>query len=436
MKKIISLMIAVALCFVFAVSGFAISSDDAMVVALDSLMSSANKVDNFYDFGDVLMDSAENELAAKNTETESAYGFHFIFLTLKDSYGVDTTTFITDFYDYYILKNGEAETPNAIIFTVDYANDVVNGRAVGNVEQYITNEEIGVILEKAKNDSAAFDPYSFFNGCVRESITAYNGDLSDNSDAYTAQNGYSYSYMVPFLDLQLAQASKYDYVYDFAGILSDSEEKQLSNLAKEKAKESGLWFGYLTYSDAYGRDTQTFTDDFYDYYVSHIVEKGPENQTSGILFAVDMDNREVYINTGGNASSLIPSDKAYSLLDKTYQYASDGDYFKCLEKTTDVTFKYLYPNPWVPTKTSLIAAAVVAVILPLILLAIHNKSNKVPKASEYLASFKILSKHDTFLGHREEVLHDFYKQESSSGGGGGGHISGGGGSHGGGGHGF
>ena len=67
MKKIISLMIAVALCFVFAVSGFAISSDDAMVVALDSLMSSANKVDNFYDFGDVLMDSAENELAAKNT---------------------------------------------------------------------------------------------------------------------------------------------------------------------------------------------------------------------------------------------------------------------------------------------------------------------------------------------------------------------------------
>lgn len=434
MKKIISLIIAVVLCFVFAVPSFAISEDDEMIVALDSLMPSANKVENIYDFGDILMDSAETELKTKSADAEDKYGFQFIFLTLKDSYGVDTTTFVTDFYDYYILKNGE--TPNAIIFTVDYANDVINGRAVGNVEQYITNEEVGVILDRAKDDSATFDAYEFFNGCIRESITAYNGNLSDNSDVYTAQNGYSYSYMVPFLDLQLPVASKYEYVYDFANILSDSEEQKLSNLAKEKIKESGLWIGYITYSDAYGRDTQTFTDDFYDYYVSHIVEKGTENQTSGILFAVDMDNREVYINTGGDASSLISSDKAYSLLDKTYQYASDGAYFKCLEKTTDVTFKYLYPNPWIPTKTSLIAAAIVAVVLPLILLAIHNKSNKMPRASEYLSTFKILSKHDTFLGHREEVLHDFYKQESSGGGGGGGHISGGGGSHGGGGHGF
>lgn len=435
MKKLISLIIAVALCLAFAVPSFALTADDEMVVALDALMSSANRVENIYDFGDILMDSAESELRIQNAETEDAYGFHFIFLTLKDSYGVDTTTFITDFYDYYILKNGAAEAPNAIIFTADYANNIVNGRTVGNVSNYIDDAEMGVILDKAKEDSATFDPFSFFKGCVRESIVAYNSDLTGNSDTYTAQNGYSYSYMAPLLDLKMGEAAKYEYVYDFADILSDSEEQKLSKLAKDKMDEDGIYVAYLTYDDAYGRDTMTFTDDFYDYYISKIVENGPENQTAGLLFAVDMDNREVYINTGGAIASKLSTDKAYSLLDKTYQYASDGDYFKCFEKTTDVTFKYLYPNPWVPTKTSLIAALVIAVLLPVILLAIHNKSNKVPKASEYLAAFNVLSKNDTFLGHREEVIHDFYKQESS-GGGGGGHSSGGGGSHGGGGHGF
>ena len=436
MKKLISLIIAVALCLAFAVPSFALTADDEMVVALDALMPSANRVENIYDFGDILMDSAESELRIQNAETEDAFGFHFIFLTLKDSYGVDTTTFITDFYDYYILKNGAVEAPNAIIFTVDYANNIVNGRTVGNVSNYIDDAEMGVILDKAKEASATFDPFSFFKGCVRESIVAYNSDLTGNSDTYTAQNGYSYSYMAPLLDLKMGEAAKYEYVYDFADILSDSEEQKLSKLAKDKMAEDGIYVAYLTYDDAYGRDTMTFTDDFYDYYISKIVENGPENQTAGLLFAVDMDNREVYINTGGAIASKLSTDKAYSLLDKTYQYASDGDYFKCLEKTTDVTFKYLYPNPWVPTKTSLIAALVIAVLLPVILLAIHNKSNKVPKASEYLAAFNVLSKNDTFLGHREEVIHDFYKQESSGGGGGGGHSSGGGGSHGGGGHGF
>ncbi|MDO5448576.1 MAG: TPM domain-containing protein [Clostridia bacterium] len=430
MKKLISLIIAVALCFALAIPSFALTADDEMVIGLDSLMSSANLHDDVYDFADTLMPSDEEYLSGLSTGMYNSLGFNVIFITVDDTYGVDTTTFVTDFYDYYLASGNS----NVVIFTVDFANNVVNGRQIGDVESKITNDEMGTILDKACDTSDSFDAFSFFEECVGESIVAYNGELSDNSDNYTTSNGYSYSYMAPFLDLMMDEANKYDYVYDFAGILSDSEEKQLSKLAKTKMDESGLYVAYLTYSDAYGRSTMDFTDDFYDYYISKFVENGSGNDVDGLLFAVDMDNREVYINTAGTIAGKISSSKAYDLLDKTYQYASDGDYFKCFEKTTDVTFDYLYPNPWMPTKASLIAAAIVAVVLPLILFAIHNKSNKVPKASEYLATFSVLSKNDTFLGHREEVIHDFYKQQSS--GGGGGHSSGGGGSHGGGGHGF
>ncbi len=89
-----------------------------------------------------------------------------------------------------------------------------------------------------------------------------------------------------------------------------------------------------------------------------------------------------------------------------------------------------------PTKTSLIASVVVAIIVVITLITAHKKGNSAPSGQTYLNNFNVVNRNAIFMGHREEVIHDFYKQSSSSGGGGGGHSSGGGGSHGGGGHGF
>lgn len=252
-------------------------------------------------------------------------------------------------------------------------------------------------------------------------------------ESYTAPNGYDYSYFVPQYDAMMDSAHKYANVYDFADLLTDEGEADLQARADQRRAE-GYTVYFLTYDDACGRSTMTFTDDFYDYYITKL---DFDKQVNGIMYAIDMDNREVYINTGGDLAGAISSDKAYSLLDKTYQYASNKDYYNCLLKTDEVTMKYLNPtllDKIIPTPLSGIISAIVAAVTGLGMFARHNKNNKIIAGSNYLGAFNVVNNNATFAGNRQEVIAGFYKQSSS--GGGGGHSSGGGGSHGGGGHGF
>lgn len=304
---------------------------------------------------------------------------------------------------------------------------------------------------------SAFAEDEFVNpyiGDSTENNSEYATDSSEynasSTESYTAPNGYSYDYMVPNLDMDKV---KYEHVYDFAGLLTDEQEKELSEIAAKQGSRYGIALNFVTYDDAFGKSTTVFTDDFYDYYVGMDI--------SGILFAVDMDNRQVYINTVGTAIRNIDDDEIDDILDSTFTYAKDGNYYGFFINTLDKSL-YAYangdssiqyapydygdeygvinssPNKFIPTGASLIFSAVVTVVVVLIMLAVHNKNNRAPSAANYMdGNFRVLSRNEHFIGVRHEVLHDYYKPSESSGGGGGSsHSSGGGGSHGGGGHSF
>ena len=268
-----------------------------------------------------------------------------------------------------------------------------------------------------------------------DDLTTSTYDFEDDG-SYKAANGYNYFYFAALYDSLLEGENnphKYANVWDFADLLSDSEEKSLQLLADSDKSERGLNVYFLTYDDACGVNETTFTDDFYDYYITKL-DFG--NEVDGILYAIDMDNRQLYINTAGEYSTKLSTSEAYSLLDKTYEYASNGDYYSFFTKTDSVVLREVFPSvieKLIPTKESLIVSAVVAAVVVVILLLNHKKGNKAPAGQTYLKNFNVVNRNAVFLGHREEVIHDYYKKESS---GGGGHSSGGGGSHGGGGHGF
>lgn len=303
-----------------------------------------------------------------------------------------------------------------------------------------------VIIVFTMSGLSAFAEGEFENPYAGEPETSTE---PSTEESYTASNGYSYDYMVPNLDMNVV---KYDHVYDFADLLTDEEEQKLSKVASEQGARYGIVLNFLTYDDSFGKSTVVFTDDFYDYYIGM--------HTSGILFAVDMDNRQVYINTVGTAITNIDDDEIDDILDSTYTYASDSDYYGFFINTLDKSV-YAYangsssidyspydygddygvinsaPNKFIPTIPSLIFSAVVTLLVVLILFAVHNKNNKAPSAENYMGgNFRVLSRHEQFMGVRHEVLHDYYKPSESSGGGGSSHSSGGGGSHGGGGHSF
>lgn len=255
--------------------------------------------------------------------------------------------------------------------------------------------------------------------------------------SYTAPNGYNYFYFVPLYNMMLEDSElsphNYENVWDFAGLLDDSEERNLQERAESAKAEKGVNIYFLTYLDACGVSETTFTDDFYDYYITKL---DFDNEVAGILYAVDMDNRQLYINTAGAYSSMLAESTAYDLLDKTYESATNGNYYSFFTKTNDLTLKKLFPSikeKLMPTKASLIASLVVMAVVLFGLVGNFKKANAAPAGQTYLNGFNVENRNAVFMGHREEVIHDFYKQQSS---GGGSHSSGGGGSHGGGGHGF
>lgn len=53
---------------------------------------------------------------------------------------------------------------------------------------------------------------------------------------------------------------------------------------------------------------------------------------SGSLFLIDMDNREIYIFSDGYNYKVINEQKALSITDNTYTYASRKDYYGCASK--------------------------------------------------------------------------------------------------------
>ncbi len=230
------------------------------------------------------------------------------------------------------------------------------------------------------------------------------------------------------------------YVYDYADLLTDEEEASLSTLAKNQSNQYGISITFLTYDDSEGKSTMVYTDDFYDQTIA---------ETNGFLLAIDMDNREVYVNTVGTCIDNISDSEIDAILDNTYTYASEAEYADFFTAAMDITLDaysgdvstyggadyYGEPaNPLIPTSGSLIFSAVAMVLVAIILLAIHNKNNKAPSAENYMgSSFEVENSNTMFMGIRHEVLHDYYADNDS---GGSSHMSGGGISHGGGGRGF
>lgn len=112
-------------------------------------------------------------------------------------------------------------------------------------------------------------------------------------------------------------------VYDQAGLLTSSEQEQLQQAAVSAAYETSLDLIFVTTADAGGKSAMDYADDFYD-----DGDFGFEGDNgSGVLFLIDMDNREIYLSTAGNAIVEIDDDEVNAILDAAYDRIIEGDYY-------------------------------------------------------------------------------------------------------------
>ena len=121
---------------------------------------------------------------------------------------------------------------------------------------------------------------------------------------------------------QMAEGTEsYADVYDMADLFTDEEEKQLSEQAQALSDTMKMEAVIVT-TEENSDSAQVFADGFY-------MEGGfgTGSDHSGILFLIDMDNRELYISTNGQMIRYMTDSRIDDVLDDVYNYAADADYY-------------------------------------------------------------------------------------------------------------
>lgn len=127
-------------------------------------------------------------------------------------------------------------------------------------------------------------------------------------------------------------ADTYDAVYDDAALLSDEEQQSLSEEITNLQETTGWQIFVLTTEDAQGKTAREYADDFYD-----TTATGDD----GVVFLIDMDNREVTISTAGEAIYYLNDDRIDDILDNCYDYVVDGEYASCFSSMlSDAEYYY------------------------------------------------------------------------------------------------
>lgn len=229
-------------------------------------------------------------------------------------------------------------------------------------------------------------------------------------------------------------------VYDEADLLTDAQEADLQAECIRVAQAKSVDVILLTVDDAGGRSAMQVADDFYDQ--NAFGYEAPHG--TGILMLIDMDNREAWISTSGDAVTYFTDDRIQRVLDSVFEYLPNGDYYGSFRAfLQDVEYYMGLPvqsgegtgTPW---WTGLLVQAGIAVLIgAIVAFALVARAGGVMTVGnrDYMTGVRVNASSDQFL--RKVVTARVIPRNTGGGKGGGStHISSGGFSHGGGGRGF
>lgn len=120
-------------------------------------------------------------------------------------------------------------------------------------------------------------------------------------------------------------------VYDEAGLLTSSEIREIKNEVSDLEAKSGWEVFVMTTDDANGYTTRRYSEAFLN---DHLTGD------DGIVFTIDMDNREVYLATTGEAIRYLTDDRIDDIIDSGYNDVADGYYADAFLAMLDTTYDY------------------------------------------------------------------------------------------------
>lgn len=130
-------------------------------------------------------------------------------------------------------------------------------------------------------------------------------------------------------EIQSEETEKY--IYDEAGILTDSEIEKLEDLSKEYKKEAGIEIFVLTHNDKNSTYPEKYIEDFED--------KLPA--ADRVYFLYDMYRGEIFIEGYGLAETYIHSKRIDKIFDSLEDDLKSGYYFNAFETYITMAAAYM-----------------------------------------------------------------------------------------------
>lgn len=110
-------------------------------------------------------------------------------------------------------------------------------------------------------------------------------------------------------------------VFDQAALFTDQEIAEMETKIEEMRDRYNMDFVVVTTYDAEGKSARDYADDYYDY-----GGFGVGSDYRGVLFLIDMDNREAWISTTGAAINILTDGRIDDILDEAYIGLSNEEY--------------------------------------------------------------------------------------------------------------
>lgn len=127
-----------------------------------------------------------------------------------------------------------------------------------------------------------------------------------------------------------------DRVFDRAELFTASEVQKLEQEIQAFQKETGMDFVILTSSESHDGSAQQVADEYYDQ-----GGFGLDEEKSGILYYIDMDDRYHYLSTTGAMIDYMTDARIENAIDEVTRYLSAGAYAQGASQMISIVRQYV-----------------------------------------------------------------------------------------------
>ena len=212
-------------------------------------------------------------------------------------------------------------------------------------------------------------------------------------------------------------------IEDDANLLTDEEEASLEELMQEITVYGNAAFKTIDENDW---STKGYIEDYYETIFG---------SSSGTVFLIDMDNRNIQIYSDGAIYNIITDSYGDTITDNVYTYASDAEYYECAYKAFQQILSLLQGNK-IAQPMKYISNTFLAIILALLvnyfvvkIMSVARKPSEKQLLEATKNGFRFENPEVTFTHETKRYDPPSSSSSGGGGGGGGGHSGGGGGGH-------